>query len=210
MACTGWTSGASRSAVQTASASMPSVSATPSRSPWATCERRNATSRMPGRRTSATKLPRPARCRRSSRRGSRWPTWRALRGTALSVLTAKLLSCTASCGTCCGRATAEVCVTQRIVVQQGLACTAGDDPSGFQYVAAMTEAERLHRILFDQQNSDALAIDLADHRKDVRGHDRCEAHRRLVEQQQLRLAHQGAADRQHLLFAARQRAGELR
>ena len=36
-----------------------------------------------------------------------------------------------------------------------------------------------------------------------------EPEKRLVEQQQRRLAHQRAADRQHLLFAARHGAGAL-
>ena len=35
------------------------------------------------------------------------------------------------------------------------------------------------------------------------------AERRLVEQQNLRIGHQRAADRQHLLLAAGQRAGDL-
>ena len=31
----------------------------------------------------------------------------------------------------------------------------------------MTEPQRLHRILFDEQNGNALPIDLADHREDL-------------------------------------------
>ena len=46
--------------------------------------------------------------------------------------------------------------------------------------------------------------------EDLLGQHRREAHRGLVEQQQLRARHQRAADRQHLLLSARQRAGRDR
>ena len=46
-------------------------------------------------------------------------------------------------------------------------------------------------------------------REDVLDHDRREAERGLVEHDEARLPHQAAGDRQHLLLAARQRAGEL-
>ena len=45
--------------------------------------------------------------------------------------------------------------------------------------------------------------------EDVLDDQRRKAERRLVEQQQARLAHQRARDRQHLLLAARQGAGQL-
>jgi hypothetical protein len=51
--------------------------------------------------------------------------------------------------------------------------------------------------------------DGADHLENLLHHDRRQAHRRLVEQQQLGPAHQGAADGQHLLLAAGKRAGQL-
>ena len=44
---------------------------------------------------------------------------------------------------------------------------------------------------------------------DLRDDQRREAEKRLVEEQQARLAHQRAADRQHLLLAAGQRSGGL-
>ena len=48
-----------------------------------------------------------------------------------------------------------------------------------------------------------------DQREQLLDQQRRQAERRLVEDQELRLGHQSAADRQHLLLAARQRAGAL-
>ena len=45
--------------------------------------------------------------------------------------------------------------------------------------------------------------------EDFLDHARREAKRRLIEQQQLRVRHQGAADGEHLLLAAGERAGDL-
>ena len=46
--------------------------------------------------------------------------------------------------------------------------------------------------------------------EDLLDEDRRQAHRRLVEEEDLGLGHQRAADREHLLLAARQRPGLLR
>ena len=51
---------------------------------------------------------------------------------------------------------------------------------------------------------------LGDAPRQVLDHDRREAERQLVDQQQLGLAHDGAAERQHLAFATRQQPGEPR
>ena len=48
-----------------------------------------------------------------------------------------------------------------------------------------------------------------DQREQLLDQQRREAERRLVEDEQLRLGHQAAADREHLLLAAGQRAGAL-
>ena len=57
--------------------------------------------------------------------------------------------------------------------------------------------------------ADALGVDLLDDGEDLLHQDRRQAHRGLVEQQQLGPRHQAAADGQHLLLAARKRAAKL-
>ena len=52
-------------------------------------------------------------------------------------------------------------------------------------------------------------VDGLDQREQLLDQQRREAERRLVEDQELRLGHQAAPDRQHLLLAAGQRAGAL-
>ena len=52
-------------------------------------------------------------------------------------------------------------------------------------------------------------VEPADGGENILHDTRCEAHRGLIEQQQARTRHQRAADRQHLLLAARQKAGCL-
>ena len=55
-----------------------------------------------------------------------------------------------------------------------------------------------------------VGVDALDQREQLLDQERREPERRLVEDQQLRLGHQAAADRQHLLLAAGERAGALR
>ena len=73
----------------------------------------------------------------------------------------------------------------------------------------MGDGERLHDVLLDQQDGEPVPIEPADQGEHLLDQDRREAERRLVQDQELGLAHQAAADRQHLLLAARQRAGGL-
>ncbi len=53
-------------------------------------------------------------------------------------------------------------------------------------------------------------MDLLSASKSIVDHDRGEAERRLVEEQEPRAGHEGAAEREHLLLAAAQRPGALR
>ena len=73
----------------------------------------------------------------------------------------------------------------------------------------MRDAERHRGILLDDEDRRALLVDRADDVEHLVDEHRRQAHRRLVHQQQLRPRHQRAADRDHLLLAARQRAGIL-
>ena len=64
-------------------------------------------------------------------------------------------------------------------------------------------------ILFDQQDRNAVAVQVLNDIKDLIHQQRREAHGRLIQHQQLRMAHQGTAHGQHLLLAAGQSAGNL-
>ena len=60
------------------------------------------------------------------------------------------------------------------------------DLAGLEHVAALGDVEREVRVLLDQQDRRALLVDLGDRLVDALDEDRRDAHRRLVEQQQLR------------------------
>src|SRR3954447_5190256 len=78
--------------------------------------------------------------------------------------------------------------------------------AGLQHVTAIRDAEREVRVLLDEQDRRALLVDLGDRLVDPLHQDRRDAHRRLVEEQQLGVGHQRAPDGEHLLLAARHRA----
>ncbi|KAG1240333.1 hypothetical protein G6F68_017765 [Rhizopus microsporus] len=73
----------------------------------------------------------------------------------------------------------------------------------------MAGLQRQARVLLDQQDRDAFAGDGAHHLEDLLDHQRRQAHRRLVQQQQLGARDHRAAHRHHLLLAAGQGARRL-
>src|SRR5438445_3242779 len=82
------------------------------------------------------------------------------------------------------------------------------DAAGLHHVAVLRVLQRHCRILLGQQHRDLLlAIEPADDLEDLGHQQRGQAHRRLVEQHQPRMGHQGPPDRQHLLLAAGDVAG---
>src|SRR2546427_562622 len=83
------------------------------------------------------------------------------------------------------------------------------DVAALEDIAARSQGERGLRVLLDEQDADALGRELAERAEDFHGDERREAERRLVEQQEARAHHQGAADDQHLLLAPGERAGDL-
>ena len=75
-------------------------------------------------------------------------------------------------------------------------------------IAAVGNAERLGEVLLGHQHGQIEPVlELLDLVDGAAHQDRRQADRRLVHQQNLRRQHQGAAERQHLLLAARHRAG---
>ena len=78
-----------------------------------------------------------------------------------------------------------------------------------QHIATVGHLQRLVGVLLDQEHRHALLADLADDVEDLRDHQRRQAQRGLIQQQQARTGHQRAADGQHLLLAAGHQAGAL-
>ncbi|KAG0945729.1 hypothetical protein G6F31_014412 [Rhizopus arrhizus] len=78
-----------------------------------------------------------------------------------------------------------------------------------EHVAVLGDLQRLAHVLLHQEQGQAVGVDGAQRTEDLLHDDRRQAHRRFVQQQQAGLGHQGPADGQHLLFAARQRARVL-
>ena len=84
------------------------------------------------------------------------------------------------------------------------------DGADLEQIGAVDDVEHLLHVLLDDQHGQPLGADLADEIEHLLHHERREPGRRLVHQQHLRLRHQRAADRAHLLLAARHGAGRLR
>jgi len=64
-------------------------------------------------------------------------------------------------------------------------------------------------VLLDQEYGGALAVEIADDLENLLHDDGRQAERRLVQEEQARSRHEGAADGQHLLLTAAERAGAL-
>jgi hypothetical protein len=78
----------------------------------------------------------------------------------------------------------------------------GDDAPERKQVDAVGKFERERRLLLDQHDRQAFAVQEAERLQDFLGDARREAERGLVEQQQLRPGHQRTAKGEHLLLAA--------
>ena len=79
----------------------------------------------------------------------------------------------------------------------------------FQYVAAIGQLQRLVGVLLNQEDRHPLLAQLLDGIENLLNDNRRQPQRRFIQQQQARLAHQSATDRQHLLLAAGHGAGAL-
>ena len=114
------------------------------------------------------------------------------------------------------RASASACVEAEIggleagVVPQVGAGTAQADRPAVQHENAIRGGERARGRLLHHQHGGAAVPDGGDEPVDVVDHQRREAERGLVQQQQDRPAQKGAGDHELLLLAARQLAGGLR
>src|SRR4051794_33074957 len=100
---------------------------------------------------------------------------------------------------------AQVGLLDAIARQKRFRLVGQHDAARLHDVAAMRRDESHVRILFDEEDRRPLGVDLFDDAEDRLHHLRRESERRFIEQQHLRLRHQCARDREHLLLAARQR-----
>ena len=107
------------------------------------------------------------------------------------------------------RTSAEVAATDFVAGRQRGGVTLERDAPDLQHACAVGDPQRHRRVLLDEHDRRPAAIDLPDDLGDLVDDLRRQPQRWLVEQQQLRAGHQRAADRDHLLLAARQQPGRL-
>src|SRR3954470_2336979 len=88
------------------------------------------------------------------------------------------------------------------IVLQVRAALRRDDAPGLYDITPARCFKRVARILLDQQDAGAGRVHGADGAKDVLHHERRKAERRLVHAEKLRLGHECAPERQHLLLPA--------
>src|SRR5690625_935334 len=81
--------------------------------------------------------------------------------------------------------------------------------AGGQYIAAVSELQRLAGVLLDHQYRHARVVDRPDRLEDRVDHHRGQARAWLVQQQQFRVEHQRPTHRDHLPLAAGHLAGPL-
>src|ERR687886_195096 len=74
------------------------------------------------------------------------------------------------------------------------------DSAGLEDVAVGGDLQGDVGVLLDEQDGRALFVDLLDGMEDSLHQHRREAHRGLVQEEELRAAHEGAANGEHLLF----------
>ena len=85
----------------------------------------------------------------------------------------------------------------------------GANAAGFEQIGAIDHAQHLLHVLLDDQDRQPAGANPLHQFEHLLHHDRRETRGGLVEQQQFRVRHQRAADRAHLLLAARHGAGHL-
>src|ERR1041385_3255844 len=104
---------------------------------------------------------------------------------------------------------AEIKLLDVLVVTQLVGAAVEHDLALFHDVPMAGDRERGAGVLLYQKYGDAeIAVDLADDGKYFLDQQRRQPHRRLVHQDHFRARHQRAADRQHLLLAAGEIAGQ--
>src|ERR1700733_4339438 len=105
---------------------------------------------------------------------------------------------------------AEILRDQFLILQDGAGVAGEHAAAGVEDDRLIRYVERQLEILFDQNDGLSFLFQAPDDAADLGDDQRRQALRRLVEQKNPGISHQRAPDRQHLQFAAGERAGDLR
>ena len=105
--------------------------------------------------------------------------------------------------------TPEICLLDRVGRHHLFRRAGRADGAGLEQIGAVDHLQHLLHVLLDDQHREPAGADALHQFEHLLHHDRRQPRRRLVEQQQFRVRHQRAADRAHLLLAARHGAGHL-
>src|SRR5207248_6722376 len=108
-----------------------------------------------------------------------------------------------------GSSDSQVRFADRVAGQELGGAGGGADAAGLQHVRAVDDAEHLLDVLLDDQHREAAGPQALHQLEDLLDDYGGKARRGLVQQEELRLGHEGAADRAHLLLAAGHAAGQL-
>src|SRR5262245_27330173 len=100
----------------------------------------------------------------------------------------------------------EVLVADRLVLTELTGGAVIADLSLLEHVHAIGQIERESHVLLGEEDREPVGLELPDLLLQVLDDEWGEPFRRLVEEEELRIAHQRACDREHLLLAARQEA----
>src|SRR6185369_6087074 len=107
------------------------------------------------------------------------------------------------------RSKAHISLAHLVVLQQLVAGAFQRDASVLEHIGVLRERQRHGDVLLDQDDRGALGVEALDHAEHFLDDGGRQAQRGLVEHDELGLAHQAAADREHLLLAAGHGAGVL-
>src|SRR5579862_2277168 len=134
---------------------------------------------------------------------SRLPTSSARKGALVLCMVSLPISQCAVISVCGGAGHAEMALQHRGIGLQRLAWRVVHDGAAFQYHNAVGQPQNLLRILLDNDRADAGgAGNAADRLQKLLDNDRGKPLGRLIQQQDLGIEGERAADRQHLLLAA--------
>jgi len=103
----------------------------------------------------------------------------------------------------------QICFDDVLIPHEGFGGTGQRHAPFFQHVGMVCDAQRLPRVLLDQENSHVLTVDVPDQIEDLLHQKWCEAERGFVEKNDARARHHARPMATICLLPARQRRGNL-